>query len=1121
MRLLKLSVEGYQAIERASVEFGPGLNILYGPNDLGKSTLAAALRSVLLVPTTSSVAENFAPWYAEATPHVTLTFMDETKRYWKLEKRFGSGAVDAATLSDSKDGISFTLDSRGREVDEKVRGVLGWGIPAPGGKGGPKGLPTSFLATVLLGTQTDVDGILAQSLADDLANSGKLRLTKALAVLAQDPVFKQVLGVAQKEVDSYFTENGKPKKGKESKFTAAGNRVAKLRDEISMLETELNESEAIEKLIIGLRERFARSIEAVTQATGTLEALQSRANRDQARQVARVALNAARVELASVDVHAKRVAALASELEGLKSRVTERDADLKRAATGLDAAQLALQGAEEAHRIATGDGAERERELRRAQCAEKRAGAAQRRQSVEARRDAIRAVLGSRATAQQAAEAVVRARLEQEKAGRERTAAENELTTLDEQHAEWLATVAYARWHAAVQAATELEQVTQQARTCLAEADAKDTEAANQESAIAERAFRLSSRQALLPTNEELNAFVRLEHDLQLAEAALGGGLSIQVRGRAGLAGRVTIDEQSPRELVGLDVQQHLEAERHLLLSIDDLVQIEVRAGAADKRRAAEALRTRRGTEVIPVLARAQLTSLTEVTAEAAKLTAEHARIEQVRDTARTLRAAAQSLRDRGADQHAHAAKLAARGDDVTTRRAALANLDLTALKASFERLGAGAEAKGEAAVAKCLGRLAPAREGLATRERAVALAQFRLTEALDREKDAQATHSKGLSTLETDAPDALLATVEGELTGIRNEEVAHGDQLTLLTAEATTEVVNATRALAAAQERTRMSRQAIERSAAAGEAARQEQAIRQGECSTLQSQLESFNRDVLEATVRRYEAEAAVFGTDPDLPPSTLDTAKHELERGEREQDQAKEELNHAEGKLSNVGGAALRENVDRLREAHKIACEDALELELEAEAWKLLRDTMRNVENDEGAHLGRALAGPLTAKFRDLTADRYHTLLLNPSLQVEAVGAGTTQASGPDVLAALSVGTRDQLATLIRLTIAEELGSAIVLDDHLVHSDAKRLKWFAQSLSKAAVKAQVIVLTCRPQDYLSEAEMPQGAAYLDLGGGSIRAIDLSRVLTRYRSMPSQEPPASSVELIEQARAS
>lgn len=1121
MRFLTLTVASFQAIERASIELGPGLNILYGPNDLGKSTLAKALRSVLLVPPASTVAESFAPWYADTVPHVSLTFTDEAKRYWRLEKQFGAGAAEVATLSDSRDGKSFTLDCRGREVEEKVRAVLGWGIPAPGGKGGPKGLPTSFLATVLLGLQTDVDGILAQSLADDTADSGKLRLTKALAVLAQDPVFKQVLGAAQTEFDGYFTPRDKKKTGQSSKFTAAGNRVKETQREIATLETELTESVAIEALIVDRRERFARAIEAVAHATHHLEGLQSRATQQQARAVARMALDAARAELAGVDAHARRIASLGVELEGIKARVDQREADSRRAASELEAATLALQGAEEAHRIATGDGAERERELRRAQCAEKVASAAQRRQTVEARRDRIRAVLEARASVEQAAQAVARARSDQEKSARDHAATQNELRALEEENAGWVATVAYARWHAAVEATAEREQLTRQASADLVQADTREAGAAMQEATAAERTARFTLRHAQLPAPDQLRLLTQLEHDLQLAEAALGGGISVEVKGRAGLAGRVAIDGAAARELTGLDGEQHLEAERRLLLSIDDLVQIEVCAGAPDKRRAAEALRARHAAEVVPILERAGLTSLAEVGDEATRLKAEQTLVDQARAAASSLRATAQSLRDRAADRHSQAEKLAARSDDVAARRSVLGSQDIAALEARFKGLGAGAEAKAEARAEQCRARVAPARESLATRERATTLAQFQLTEAVEREKAAQTAYASALAPLETDAPDALLARVESELTTLRNEEAAHTTLLTQLTTESTTEVATATRALTAARERVPLTRQAVERASAASEAARQEQATRQGECSTLQAQLESFNRDALNANVRQREAELVAFGTEPDLPPTALDGATQQLERAHREQDQSKEELNHAEGKLSNAGGAALRENVDRLREALQNACDDEVEVEVEAEAWKLLRNTLRDVENEEGAHLGRALAGPLTARFRELTADRYQTLLLNPLLKVEAVGAATTQATGPDVLAALSVGTRDQLATLIRLAIAEELGSAIVLDDHLVHSDPERLSWFRQALVKAAVKAQVIVLTCRPQDYLSDAEMPETMPSLDRAGGAIRAVDLARVMTRYQSSAAQPAPESNVERIERARAS
>ena len=44
MRLHRLRIISFAAIGSVDVEFGPGLNVLYGPNDLGKSTVVAAIR---------------------------------------------------------------------------------------------------------------------------------------------------------------------------------------------------------------------------------------------------------------------------------------------------------------------------------------------------------------------------------------------------------------------------------------------------------------------------------------------------------------------------------------------------------------------------------------------------------------------------------------------------------------------------------------------------------------------------------------------------------------------------------------------------------------------------------------------------------------------------------------------------------------------------------------------------------------------------------------------------------------------------------------------------------------------------------------------------------------------
>ena len=61
-----------------------------------------------------------------------------------------------------------------------------------------------------------------------------------------------------------------------------------------------------------------------------------------------------------------------------------------------------------------------------------------------------------------------------------------------------------------------------------------------------------------------------------------------------------------------------------------------------------------------------------------------------------------------------------------------------------------------------------------------------------------------------------------------------------------------------------------------------------------------------------------------------------------------------------------------------------------------------------------------------------------------------------------------------------------------------------------RTAVNAQVIVLTCRPEDYLSPDELPLGNTARDLAGGSIRSIDVSRVLTRWSSAPRPREAAA-----------
>ena len=271
-----------------------------------------------------------------------------------------------------------------------------------------------------------------------------------------------------------------------------------------------------------------------------------------------------------------------------------------------------------------------------------------------------------------------------------------------------------------------------------------------------------------------------------------------------------------------------------------------------------------------------------------------------------------------------------------------------------------------------------------------------------------------------------------------------------------------------------------------------------QGEAETLRKMFESVDRVGIEARVAQARAEVEAYPSDLAVSAEQMAAAERKESQTAAKLDQLRAELNQAEGALTKVGGVGVREELAREEEAREFANERQRELEVDADAWKLLHETLDEVEKEGSTHLGRSLAGPVSARLIELTRGRYSGLRLDQHLKAETVNVPfiTTE---ENVLEALSVGTRGQIATLLRLTVAEQLKSAIILDDHLVHTDPDRLAWFRDTLRKTALTTQVIVFTCRPQDYLMPNELPDGGMALDLAGGTVRTIDATHVIRRW----------------------
>jgi uncharacterized protein YhaN len=155
-----------------------------------------------------------------------------------------------------------------------------------------------------------------------------------------------------------------------------------------------------------------------------------------------------------------------------------------------------------------------------------------------------------------------------------------------------------------------------------------------------------------------------------------------------------------------------------------------------------------------------------------------------------------------------------------------------------------------------------------------------------------------------------------------------------------------------------------------------------------------------------------------------------------------------------------------------------------------------MKEADAAQASNLGQALVPAIAGRFQELTQRRYQTVQLTAQLATEGIMVSGALRSAD----LISVGTREQLSTLYRLSLAEYLSTAIVLDDQLVQSDDSRMDWFRSLLAEKAHSFQIVVFTCRPSDYLpASALVPEGSAvHADTDGGFTRAVDLGRALRR-----------------------
>jgi hypothetical protein len=977
VRLVRIEVSHFGSIRQAAFDFGPGLNVLYGPNDLGKSTLAEAIRLALLLPSTSTAHEPWIPWTGAHRPIVDLVFWT-ADRYWRVRKEFGPG--NNATLRKSVDNLNWDEVARGRQVDGEIRQLLAWGIAEPGGNA-PRGVGTSFLATALLSTQSDVGAVLQASFADDSADGGKQQVAAALQALAQDPLFKSIVDAANAEYDRAFTAQGRKKGSAGGVFKVAAERVREAR--VARDEAAAAASDAT-TVAVTLR-KLVDDASAVRIAAG--EAAERVAALERQR-----AFQAARAEV-------ERIATLAADIATLEERV-RRDTETRDGlAARVGAADLEVGKAREALRLAEEplrDGADE-------------SGLALERIRLKGLVElaaSLSALEAANAAAQLAAD--VSARAEQDAARRDE--ALRRLDGLDR----------FVELRAAEAEIAAFATLGAQIRVLRARVEP----------------LRLARAARPVPAAAVVPILRTLERDLAVARGKLAVGLAVSIQPHGEREIHVSADGD-PAAIAHGTAEVTVDARAAVEVVLPGIATVRIAAGDANAREEARKLSERWDGEAVPVLAAAQVLTveaLADAVAAAAKLEQDALQLEA--EIGRLEKEAAKVQVDR----------LRARADEARAAAGTTTEADLSALGSDPQAaIRTERSALERAAAAVDLGAL---RTRTALAAQAAADAEKRLAAARE--------NTTGAPMAEDEARAALAALESGVAERKRTLDAA--------LASARTAVTDRQAQLAAAR--------------TAHETALAAVATLEGRLTGLRAQL--ANEDTAAANERLSAARALLHDTPRPVTDEELAAAETVLRQRRQAVADVDEALHRAQGALEQVGGAVSDERLRDAEEALAIAEQSESAIEAEYDAWRMLREHLLAAEQAQASHLGQALAPGLSQQFAALTGGRYGALALTAQLGTEGI---VVHGSVRDV-DRLSVGTREQLSTLYRLCLAERLGSTLVLDDQLVQSDEPRLDWFRALLREKAKSFQIVVLTCRPEDYV------------DASADQVVSLDLAQVV-------------------------
>ena len=227
---------------------------------------------------------------------------------------------------------------------------------------------------------------------------------------------------------------------------------------------------------------------------------------------------------------------------------------------------------------------------------------------------------------------------------------------------------------------------------------------------------------------------------------------------------------------------------------------------------------------------------------------------------------------------------------------------------------------------------------------------------------------------------------------------------------------------------------------------------------------LESVAAGISDQLIRRGGDPAAALAMPPP-DASTLHELEAEAERARRSasgaSDQARELRARLGGVLDSLPSIA---DLEDERDAYAAARERGLR---QLTALRLAAEMIESASRITHRELAPRLAASLGARLDLLTASRY----VDVNVDTDHFALALLARQRPDMvpLEAVSHGTRDQVALLLRLALCEVLGGAgerapLLLDEPLLTADPERRDRFLEFLQELSATHQILVSTADP---------------------------------------------------------